>query len=122
MADLARVRVGGNLFHPVLPRGAVYVGRRCPGLAASPFANPFRLKGQLGRTHPLRGYLKAAVIAVGAMTPELLAGTDLITPPAVRRWRHRHGRTWLGRTSPGGAPCQRSRGSRTTATARSCCT
>jgi hypothetical protein len=98
----------------------VYVGCRCPGLAASPFANPFALKGQLGRSHPLRGYLKAAGVAVDAVTPELLAGTDLITPPgpaaaaeayrlwppAVRRWRHRHGRTWLGGTSPAGAPAR----------------
>jgi hypothetical protein len=38
-----RVRVIGDLFHGRVPEGAVYVGRGTPGLAASPYANPFRV-------------------------------------------------------------------------------
>lgn len=38
----ARVRVGGNLFRPETPAGAVYIGRQGPRLSRSPFANPFR--------------------------------------------------------------------------------
>jgi protein gp37 len=36
------VRVAGDLFHGQVPAGAVYVGRAAPGLARSPYANPFR--------------------------------------------------------------------------------
>ncbi|GAA0645836.1 DUF4326 domain-containing protein [Kutzneria viridogrisea] len=36
------VRVTGDLFHGRVPEGAVYVGRAVPGLARSPYANPFR--------------------------------------------------------------------------------
>lgn len=36
-----RVTVEGNLFHGRVPDGAVYVGRAAPGLAASPYRNPF---------------------------------------------------------------------------------
>jgi hypothetical protein len=38
-----RVRVEGDLFHATVPPGAVYVGRSAPGLAASKFANPYRV-------------------------------------------------------------------------------
>lgn len=34
-----RVKVQGDLFHGVVPAGAVYVGRGAPGLKASPFQN-----------------------------------------------------------------------------------
>ena len=37
-----RVRVLGDLFHGQVPDGAVYIGRRAPGLRCSPFHNPFR--------------------------------------------------------------------------------
>jgi hypothetical protein len=37
-----RVRVAGDLFHPQVPDGAVYVGRQAPGLRRSPWANPFK--------------------------------------------------------------------------------
>jgi len=67
MSDPRRVKVGGDLFHPVVPQGAVYVGRSGPGLAQSPFANPFRLKGGLSRTHPLRGYLERGIATVMAV-------------------------------------------------------
>ncbi|MFI5834874.1 DUF4326 domain-containing protein [Micromonospora sp. NPDC051300] len=36
-----RVRVQGDLYHPVVPPGAVYVGRQGFGLRRSPWANPF---------------------------------------------------------------------------------
>lgn len=38
-----RVRVQGDLFHGRIPDGAVYIGRRAPGLPQSPFHNPFRI-------------------------------------------------------------------------------
>lgn len=42
-----RVKVQGDLFHPVIPlqddgQSAFYVGRQCPGLKRSDFANPFK--------------------------------------------------------------------------------
>ena len=42
-----RVKVQGDLFHPVIPlqadgQPAIYVGRQCPGLKRSDFANPFK--------------------------------------------------------------------------------
>ncbi len=36
-----RVRVVGDLFHGQVPDGAVYIGRRQPGLKESPWHNPF---------------------------------------------------------------------------------
>lgn len=44
-----RVQVAGDFFHPVVPAGAVYVGRNGPGLRRSKFHNPFRA----GKTTPL---------------------------------------------------------------------
>ncbi len=35
-----RVRVQGDLYHGVVPDGAVYIGRQAPGLPRSPYANP----------------------------------------------------------------------------------
>lgn len=86
MHEPLRVRVGGDLFHPVLPESAAYVGRKGPGLAASPFANPFRLKDALSRRHPLRGYLEDAVLGVTNVSAEMLAGTagDLLAPATPR--------------------------------------
>ncbi len=43
-----RVRVGGDLFHPAVPDGAVYIGRQAPHLRRSVWANPFKA----GRTTP----------------------------------------------------------------------
>ena len=37
-----RVKVRGDLFHGRVPDNTVYIGRRAPGLAPSPYANPFR--------------------------------------------------------------------------------
>lgn len=38
-----RVQVTGNLYHGVVPDGAVYVGRPTPGLPGSKWANPFKI-------------------------------------------------------------------------------
>lgn len=77
-----RVKVTGDLYHPVLPDGAVYIGRHCPGLLASPFANPFRLRRMLPRDHELRGYVERALAHV---TPPVMIDLqrpvyDLIAP------------------------------------------
>jgi len=56
-----RVRVQGDLFHGVVPAGAIYVGRGAPGLPASRYANPFAVKRGLGRGHRLRPYLDDAL-------------------------------------------------------------
>jgi hypothetical protein len=37
-----RVKVQGDYYHGVIPDGAVYIGRGAPGLAQSPFRNPFK--------------------------------------------------------------------------------
>jgi hypothetical protein len=50
-----RVQVQGDLFHGVVPEGAVYVGRAAPGLPASPYANPFPVK-TYGLDESLRCY------------------------------------------------------------------
>jgi hypothetical protein len=38
-----RLRVQGDLYHGIVPEGAVYIGRSAPGLPRSPFHNPFKL-------------------------------------------------------------------------------
>jgi hypothetical protein len=60
----SRVKVTGDLFHPVIPEGAIYVGRSGPNRPASPYANPFRLKLALARGHRLRPYLDAGFAKV----------------------------------------------------------
>jgi len=55
VTDVARVRVSGDLYHPVVPAGAVYVGRQGFGLRRSPWANPFSLR-EYGRQEALRLY------------------------------------------------------------------
>ncbi|AVT37150.1 hypothetical protein C6W10_12545 [Plantactinospora sp. BB1] len=51
----SRVRVQGDLYHPVVPSGAVYVGRQGFGLRRSPWANPFSLRSH-DRAEALRLY------------------------------------------------------------------
>jgi len=48
-----RVRVQGDLFHGRVPEGATYVGRAAPGLTASPYANPFKVKEPIERDSDL---------------------------------------------------------------------
>jgi Domain of unknown function (DUF4326) len=77
-----RVKVTGDLWHPAVPHGAVYVGRHSPGLRASPFANPFSLRRMFPRDHQLRGYLERALAYV---TPPVMIDLqqpayDLIAP------------------------------------------
>ena len=50
-----RVKVEGDLYHPVVPAGAVYVGRQGVGLRRSPFANPFSIR-EHGRAEALERY------------------------------------------------------------------
>jgi|SRR5215211_4591850 len=38
-----RVKVTGGRFHPVVPDGAVYVGRESPYLKRHPLHNPFKV-------------------------------------------------------------------------------
>lgn len=82
-----RVKVQGDLFHGVVPAGAVYVGRGAPGLKASPFMNHHRVgkpcRGCDGEVHTLVEALDAFVGDI-AGDPELLehayrelAGHDL---------------------------------------------
>lgn len=97
MTSPCRVRVSGDLFHPVVPEGALYVGRRGPGLAASPFANPFKLKTGLPRNHPLRGYLERGMATVMFVPIGFFDRPvhDLLYPvtPAVATAAYR---VWLG--------------------------
>ena len=51
----SRIRVGGDLYHPVVPAGAIYVGRQGFGLRRSPWANPFGVR-QYGRLETLLLY------------------------------------------------------------------
>jgi hypothetical protein len=73
-----RVKVQGDLFHGRIPAGAVYVGRAAPGLAASPYANPYPVKVH-GLEEALRLYrehLAAHPELVEAARREL-AGKDI---------------------------------------------
>lgn len=82
-----RLRVEGDLYHPRVPAGAVYVGRATPGLRRSPYANPHTLRAE-GCRHCGQAHTRAEVIdlyrAHIADHPELvdrarreLAGRDL---------------------------------------------
>lgn len=80
-----RVKVQGDLYHGVIPEGAVYVGGGAPGLKASPYANPHKV-GQCrvcGVEHDRQGAVEAYRRWLEAQ-PELvekahaeLAGRDL---------------------------------------------
>ncbi|GAB7044946.1 DUF4326 domain-containing protein [Catenuloplanes indicus] len=50
-----RVKVRGGLYAPRVPAGAVYIGRRGPALAGSPYANPYPAR-EHGRAEALRLY------------------------------------------------------------------
>jgi hypothetical protein len=73
----ARVKVTGDLFHGRVPDGAVYVGRAAPGLRASPYANPFPVRGH-GLPEALRLYREhlAAHPGLVAAAAADLAGRD----------------------------------------------
>lgn len=57
MPSPQRVKVQGDLFHGVVPAGAVYVGRAAPGLRQSPYRNRHRVgkpcRECLGEVHTL---------------------------------------------------------------------
>lgn len=80
-----RVQVTGDLFHGHVPAGAIYVGRRAPGLPASPYANPHRIGDcrRCGAQHDQTGAVDAYARHL-AQRPDLvaaarrdLAGRDL---------------------------------------------
>jgi Domain of unknown function (DUF4326) len=56
-----RVRVQGDLFHGRVPEGSVYLGRAAPGLPASPYANPFKVKEPVDRDSPLWPFVARTV-------------------------------------------------------------
>jgi len=74
----ARVKVTGDLFHPRIPPGAVYVGRHGPGLRRSPFHNPYRATdhGPAGAVEAYRRHLAEHPELV-ALVRRDLAGRDL---------------------------------------------
>lgn len=78
MAEPKRVRVQGDLFHGVIPEGAIYVGRGAPGLPASPYRNPYRVRelGAYGAVAAYVTYLRSRPDLVEVMRREL-AGRDL---------------------------------------------
>lgn len=59
-----RVKVGGDLFHPRVPDGAIYVGRQCPGLFASEFANPFKVGEPILRDSDLWHYAARSALTL----------------------------------------------------------
>lgn len=72
-----RVRVQGDLFHGVIPDGAIYIGRAAPGLRKAPWANPFSAR-QYGRAESLRLYRQWIVAQPGwSAARQALAGRDL---------------------------------------------
>jgi hypothetical protein len=72
----SRVKVTGDLFHGLVPDGAVYVGRAAPGLRKSPYANPFPVK-TYGLTESLRRYQTHAETFDLAAVRRDLTGKDL---------------------------------------------
>ncbi len=73
-----RVKVTGDYFHGQVPDGAVYVGRAAPGLPASPYRNPYRVKVH-GLEPALMLYLHHLVNTPGlvAAAADELTGRDL---------------------------------------------
>ena len=74
-----RGKVQGDLFHGRVPDGAIYIGRAAPGLAASKYANPFKVKvyGAEAAVEMYRQHLDAH--------PELVEAARQIWPTATRR-------------------------------------
>jgi hypothetical protein len=67
-----RVRMTGDLYHPKVPAGAVYVGRGAPGLPASRYANPHKIGScRCGQTHD-------EASAVAAYAEHLASRPDLV--------------------------------------------
>jgi hypothetical protein len=71
-----RVKVTGDLFHGLVPDGAIYVGRAAPGLRKSPYANPFPAK-TYGLAESVRRYRLHAADFDMAVLRRDLAGKDL---------------------------------------------
>lgn len=109
-----RVRVTGDLYHGVVPAGAVYIGRAAPGLPASPWQNPFRVKDHGAGALPLfQRHLDEHPELVARARAEL-AGKDLacwckLDEPC-------HGDEWLRRLAVEEASCPENIASSRTAT------
>src|SRR5689334_17686838 len=73
-----RVRVGGGWPQGRVPARAVYVGRAAPGLPASPYANPYPVRGR-GLDEALRLYREHLAARPGLVRRARaeLAGRDL---------------------------------------------
>jgi len=84
-----RVSVTGDLFHGVVPDGAVYVGRPAPGLPGSEWANPHRVGGTCRRC----GVEHDQASAVAAYAVDLAAQPDRIAQ-AVEQLRGRDLACW----------------------------
>jgi Domain of unknown function (DUF4326) len=75
-----RVKIQGDLFHPVIPGGAIYVGRQCPGLKRSDFANPFKAgHAYLEPAKPL------CVPPLPGSKPDLI-GSDVVREIGGEKW------------------------------------
>ncbi len=72
-----RLRVEGDLYHPRVPPGAVYVGRAAPGLPASPFANPHRV-GKPCRVASCGGAVHGREEAIESFRRDLRDDPDLV--------------------------------------------
>lgn len=76
-----RVRVTGDRFHPVVPPGAIYVGREAPHLKRSPYANPYRPTARTVESHAAaieryRRHLRERPDLVAGIRADFAAGQD----------------------------------------------
>ncbi len=77
-----RVQVTGDRFHPVMPEGAVYVGRPAPFLKGHALANPHRV-GKPCQVPACAGAVHDQGTAVRLYREHLLSRPDLLSllPP-----------------------------------------
>lgn len=92
-----RVKVQGDLFHGVVPAGAVYVGRGAPGLKASPFMNHHPVGKPCRRCD---GAVHTPAEAVLAFDDDLLADAELLEC-AYRELAGRDLACWCRLPAPG---------------------
>lgn len=78
MSTPKRAKVGGDLYHGVVPEGAVYIGRAVPGLPASQYANPYsaQILGHDGALRLYREHLRRNPELIARARHDL-AGKDL---------------------------------------------
>lgn len=78
-----RTQVTGDMFHPALPAGSHWAGRRRPGLPASPFANPHPVDHGRKTPCPLCGIRHTLAEALNLYQQHLDARPDLVVLAAV---------------------------------------